>query len=244
MKMSTDVAVERLDSAQSEDALQLALHRQRYEFALARIGPDDSLLEVGTGAGCFSEMVLGKCKDFTGLEYDPGAFQTTSKRLQGHGKVVQGDAQALPFPSESFSVIVCLEVLEHLHNYRQAVSEIHRCLKPEGHVIVSVPYRRRGGTNPGNRFHIYEPGEAELVEAFRRHFSEVDVFYQYFKETTLMTCARILHLRSVLGLATIYRDLTMGTPESIAKLLIAAQPGGLVLNLLLVARGRQRQGSA
>lgn len=230
-------AVERLDTEFSKDALQVALHNQRYELALARIGAEDSVLEVGTGTGCFSQRVVGRCKDFTGLEYDPDAYEVTRRRLGGKGTLVRGDAQALPFEPRSFSVVICLEVLEHLENYRAAVREIQRCLKVDGRVIVSVPYRKRGGPNPGNRFHIYEPGEAELVGVFRKSFSKLEVFYQFFEETPLMTLARAFHLRSLFGLDAIYRDLVAGAPQATAKLRIATKPGGLKTNLLLVASG-------
>ena len=101
--------------------------------------------------------------------------------------------------------------------------------------MISVPYRRRGGPNPNNRFHIYEPGERELVAAFRQYFSTVETFYQYFEESKWMTLARVLHLRSLLGLAPVYRDLALGTPQMTARLRIAAKPGGWKINLLLLA---------
>ena len=230
-------ATERLNVERSTDALQVALHNQRYEFTLARIGAEDSVLEVGTGTGCFSQRVLGHCKDFTGLDCDPEAYEATRSRLGGKGTLVLGDVQALPFAPRSFSVIICLEVLEHLENYRAAVREIQRCLKVGGRVIVSVPYRKRGGPNPGNRFHIYEPGEAELAGVFRKSFSKLEVLYQFFEETPFMTFARAFHLRRVFGLDAIYRDLAEGAPQATAKLRIATQPGGLKTNLLLVASG-------
>jgi ubiquinone/menaquinone biosynthesis C-methylase UbiE len=229
------IAVERLDLEQSDDRLQVALHQQRYEFVLARLSPGDSVLEVGTGTGGFSRMVVESCKEFTGLEHDAGACEITRSRLSGRAAVFQGDAQAMPFPSHSFSVIVCLEVLEHLENYRRALGEIHRCLRPGGRAVISVPYRRRGGPNPNNRFHIYEPGERELVAAFRQYFSTVETFYQYFEESKWMTLARVLHLRSLLGLAPVYRDLALGTPQMTARLRIAAKAGGWKINLLLLA---------
>ena len=166
---------------------------------------------------------------------DAGACELTRSRLQGRGALCQGDAQAMPFPSGSFSVVVCLEVLEHLANYRRAVAEIHRCLRPGGRAMISVPYRWRGGPNPSNRFHVYEPGERELVVAFRRYFARVDTFYQYFEESTWMTLARLLHLRSLVGLAAVYRDLALGTPQTTARLRIAAKSGGWNINLLLHA---------
>jgi ubiquinone/menaquinone biosynthesis C-methylase UbiE len=234
MSAARDIAVERLDLEQSSDRLQVALHQQRYDFVLARLRPEDSVLEVGTGTARFSQMVAGRCKEFTGLEYDPGACELTRSRLQGRAAVFQGDAQAMPFPSGSFSVVVCLEVLEHLQDYRRAVGEIHRCLKPGGRAMVSVPYRRRGGPNPRNRFHIYEPGERELVATFSQCFSRVETFYQYFEESALMTLGRVLHLRSLLGLAPVYRDLALGTPETTARIRIATKAGGWKINLLLL----------
>jgi len=226
MSSGGDSAVERLDLEQSKDRLQVALHRQRYDFVLARLRPEDSVLEVGTGRGFFSQRVLGSCKEFTGLEYDADACDATHSRLQGRGAVFKGDAQAMPFPRGSFSVIVCLEVLEHLADYRRALGEIHRCLRAGGRAMISVPYRRRGGPNPANRFHIYEPGEMELVAALRRYFGRVETFYQYFE---------VLHLRSLIGLAPVYRDLALGTPQTTARLKIAAKPGGWKINLLLLA---------
>ena len=74
-----------------------------------------------------------------------------------------------------------------------------------------------------------------LVAAFRQYFTRVEAFYQYFQESTWMTLARNLRLRSLLGLAPVYRDLALGTPQMTARLRIAAKPGGLKINLLLVA---------
>jgi ubiquinone/menaquinone biosynthesis C-methylase UbiE len=50
-----------------------------------------------------------------------------------------GSAYSLPFESDSFDLIVCSEVLEHLHEYNDAIKEIHRVLKPGGKFYASVP---------------------------------------------------------------------------------------------------------
>jgi ubiquinone/menaquinone biosynthesis C-methylase UbiE len=235
-------AVERLDVDHSGDGLQVLLHNQRYHFALERISRQDAVLEIGTGAGCFSKTLVDYGVTYTGLELDPGACQRTRERLNGRGTVVQGDAQQMPFPDEAFMVLVCLEVLEHLPDYRKAVAEIHRCLKSGGRAIISVPYRKRGGPNPLNPYHLYEPGEAELRKAFERHFEKVDAEYQYFQETAWMTLARKCHARRFLGLAAAYGDLARGLPSAMAKVKIAGQSNGLNLALLLVALKRPKVG--
>jgi len=231
--------VERLDCENSQDALQVFLHQQRYDFTLGRIDPQDAVLEIGTGSGVFSTILARHCLSYTGLEFDTEACDLTRARLNGRGTLVQGDAQALPFASESCSAAVCLEVLEHLPDYRKAVREIHRCLRPEGRAIISVPYRKHGGRNPLNPFHLYEPGEAELIEVFRQFFGKVDVWYQYFEETPVMTAARILRLRRVLGLASVYRSLAFGDPSALKSVKIGNRGKGMNFTLLLVASDRK-----
>jgi SAM-dependent methyltransferase len=167
-------------------------------------------------------------------------FQKRTRCWQGRGQVIQGDAQSLPFEDGSFSAVVCLEVLEHLPDFKKAVLEIHRCLKPRGRGIISVPYRKHGSKNSPNRFHLYEPGERELVEAFGVYFANVEVSYQYFEETAVMTASRILRLRRILGLASLYRDLSMGEPSALAKVKLGNRSGGMNINLLLVVSDRRQ----
>lgn len=47
--------------------------------------------------------------------------------------------KTLPYADESFEYVVCVEGLEHIENPANAMREFARLLKPEGHLIVSVP---------------------------------------------------------------------------------------------------------
>jgi ubiquinone/menaquinone biosynthesis C-methylase UbiE len=239
MKTTCRGAVERLDAENSEDRLQVLLHNQRYDFALEQISREDMVLEIGTGAGFFSGILAQHCQSYTGIEIETEACQETRRRVQGRGEVIQGDAQSLPFKDGSFSAVICLEVLEHLPDFRKAVSEIHRCLKPEGQGIISVPFRKYGGKNPLNQFHLYEPGERELVETFAAYFANVKASYQFFEETSVMTLARIFRIRRFLGLASVYRDLSLGEPSALAKVRIGNSSGGMNFTLLLVVSNRR-----
>ena len=78
-------------------------------------------------------------------------------------------------------------MLEHLGDWKAGVTGIHRCLRPEGRAVISVPWRRTGGKSATNEYHLYEPGERELVTMFNALFRKVDVFYQYFEESAVMT---------------------------------------------------------
>jgi len=56
------------------------------------------------------------------------------------GVDVVADAHDLPFEDESFEVILCTEVLEHLHSPHIAISEMRRVLKVGGELILSTRF--------------------------------------------------------------------------------------------------------
>jgi SAM-dependent methyltransferase len=45
----------------------------------------------------------------------------------------------LPFQSDSFNLIICTEILEHLLWPQQLLKEAHRILEPNGNMLISVP---------------------------------------------------------------------------------------------------------
>ena len=53
---------------------------------------------------------------------------------------VVGDAHGLPFEDEKFDIILCTEVLEHLHSPEIAVSEMKRVLRPGGKLILTTRF--------------------------------------------------------------------------------------------------------
>jgi SAM-dependent methyltransferase len=52
---------------------------------------------------------------------------------------VHADLTDLPFGDDSFDLIVCSHVLEHIPEDRRAIAELHRVLQPGGTAIVQVP---------------------------------------------------------------------------------------------------------
>ncbi len=66
--------------------------------------------------------------DFVGVDLD-------GRPLAPH-KV---DITQIPFESESFDAIICIHVMEHVENDRQALEELYRVLKPGGWALLSVP---------------------------------------------------------------------------------------------------------
>ena len=233
------MTLERVDVEGCEDRLQIVLHRARYDFVLARLKPGQRVLEIGVGAGSFTKELFPRCGSYVGVEFDHVACAAARQKTEGRAEIIQGDARNLPFRESEFAFIICLEVLEHLGNFRAGVENIHRCLQSDGTVIISVPYRRIGGKSKTNEYHPYEPGEQELVSLLQKLFVKVEVHYQFFEEKWWMTIARKLHLRRVLGLHRIYADLSAGLPHATSKLKIGEHREGLKTNLIVVASGKK-----
>ncbi len=51
----------------------------------------------------------------------------------------EGSAEHLEFPDESFDIVLCSDVVEHLENPKACFAEIHRVLKSGGTAIVTTP---------------------------------------------------------------------------------------------------------
>ncbi len=47
--------------------------------------------------------------------------------------------RSLPYPDESFDLVLLTEVIEHLENHRAAIAELARVLKPAGRLILTTP---------------------------------------------------------------------------------------------------------
>jgi SAM-dependent methyltransferase len=59
---------------------------------------------------------------------------------QGPGVDRVASVYELPFADNTYSVVLCMSVLEHLERPADAIAEMRRVLKPEGRIVVSVPF--------------------------------------------------------------------------------------------------------
>jgi len=95
------------------------------------------ILEVGSGGGLICEQLAQRKAIMVGIDPSDGALATAREHAQQNGlgpsiHYQQGYAEALPFADGSFSVIVCLDVLEHVRDLPATIREIARVLAPGG----------------------------------------------------------------------------------------------------------------
>jgi len=114
--------------------------QRRLEMILKAAGDrvHGRLLDNGCGLGMYIQhlQVYG-CQVF-GLEFELVRLQT-AKKISTLLTCAAGEH--LPYPADTFDLVLSHEVLEHVLDDRQAATEIVRSLKPGGRLLLFVPNR-------------------------------------------------------------------------------------------------------
>jgi SAM-dependent methyltransferase len=98
--------------------------------------PHPDILDAGSGSGR-NLVELSEFGNAVGLE--PSERGVEVARARGVGEVVMGGIDAMPFDDDSFDLITCLDVLEHIEDDRGALRELRRVARPGGVLLATVP---------------------------------------------------------------------------------------------------------
>lgn len=128
-------------------------------FDLAILGkslncaPGDLILDFACGPGYVSE-ILNRFGYYTvAFDLNPEAIKIAQRRFQLDQRLsarradfVVGDALKMPFAEDTFDGVICMNAFHHMPDYRRALQEIVRILKPGCRLVMSEPGSTHAGT--------------------------------------------------------------------------------------------------
>lgn len=192
-------------------------HRKRPELGAGGYARDDSgvqfylrisslvkdssvVLDLGAGRGALMEgaesfplslaRLRGRVARVYGCDVDPVVM---SNRFLDEARLIGADG-ALPFSDESFDLIFCDWVIEHVEDVNAFVSEIGRVLKPGGWFCARTP-NRWGYVAVGARI-VPEAMHHAVLKRVWPARQEQDVFPKFYRLNTLRAIGRAFDERA------------------------------------------------
>ena len=116
---------------------------------LVQLPKNAACVEIGCGDGYSLELIFDLFHPTTlvGLDIDEGNVNKANTRIKKRGlgqiiQAMQGDATQLPFQGASRNAVFLFATLHHVENWRKAIEEISRVLKPGGLLLFKEPTSR------------------------------------------------------------------------------------------------------
>ena len=107
-----------------------------------------AILDVGCSTGIMTSYFSDYFREVVGIDIDEPAVQYARENfVRDNIEFSIGDAMDISYPKNSFDVVICAHVYEHVPDAERLMSEIHRVLTPGGICYFSA----------GNRLAVKEP---------------------------------------------------------------------------------------
>jgi SAM-dependent methyltransferase len=153
-----------------------AEHVVRYWWA-AGLAAGRTVLDAGCGMGYGCRILADAgARRVVGIDTAAAVLEASPAAAHPSVELEVDDVLHLSLPPDSFELVVCFEVLEHVTFPERVLDELARVLAPGGILAVSTPNRDR--YVPGNPHHLHELDPAELEAALRERFAEVRLLRQ------------------------------------------------------------------
>jgi demethylmenaquinone methyltransferase/2-methoxy-6-polyprenyl-1,4-benzoquinol methylase len=126
------------------DLQSFGFHRlwKRRVVELAQLKNGDRALDLCCGTGDIAFALAQRGAETTGLDFSDKMLEVAQSRRQNarlknlNLKFLQGDAQQLPFPDNSFDAVTVGYGLRNLSSWENGLAEMVRVAKPGGRIVV------------------------------------------------------------------------------------------------------------
>jgi ubiquinone/menaquinone biosynthesis C-methylase UbiE len=106
-----------------------------------------------------SRSLYRKFKKTSGIKYFPSDY--SNEFISDH----RLDITAINLPDNSFDLIICYHILEHIPDDRKSMTELFRVLKPGGNIFIQTPFKEG---------EIYEDTSISTEAERKKHFGQAD----------------------------------------------------------------------
>ncbi len=104
-------------------------------------GKNIKVLDIGVGDAVYESMLPKNVKEkclFYGVDISKKQISRAKKYLY-EGKAVDINSQKLPYPKNSFEIIIISEILEHIFFPDKLLNDADEVLKPGGFILLTYP---------------------------------------------------------------------------------------------------------
>jgi O-antigen biosynthesis protein len=164
-------------------------HWHRYLYSL-RWACGRDVLDLGSGTGYGAELLAGFARRVWAVDLDTETVGHARARYSSSNLCyLCADAARLPMPSCSVDLVAAFEILEHLTDPAQLVSEAARVIRPQGVVLISTPNKATysDARNYANPFHTQEYYRDELRALLHSCFGRVAILDQRMRAGSLIS---------------------------------------------------------
>lgn len=182
--------------------------------ALMRGGlkPGMQAIDVGVGTGLVAAQaaaILGDPACVTGVDPSPGMIQNA--QVPAGVKLVEGRAEQIPFPDNSFDFLSMGYALRHISDLSTAFAEFHRVLKPGGKLCVLEITCPKSGLQK-LLLKGYLRGVVPMLARLATRNGDTSVLWRYYWDS-IEACAtpeRVMHTLANAGFVNVHRHVELG----------------------------------
>ncbi len=162
------------------DYLSYLRHLFAYEVAKSIVPKNSLVLEVGCGEGYGSNFLSQYVEKVVGLDIDDKIINHALNKYSSENCIFKTyNGIKIPYKDNSFDAVISFQVIEHIQDDKNYVSEIRRVLKQTSPCILTTPnreYRLNPGQRPWNRFHVREYSSHSFKELLGNMFYDVTIW--------------------------------------------------------------------
>jgi demethylmenaquinone methyltransferase/2-methoxy-6-polyprenyl-1,4-benzoquinol methylase len=108
-------------------------------FLVSRLPRGGDVLDVATGTGLVAAQLLRRGFRVTGLDQSPEMLSIARRRFDSRVELVEGSAEALPFPDASFDHLTFTYLLRYVDDPAAVLAELARVVRPGG-IVASLEF--------------------------------------------------------------------------------------------------------